>query len=200
MKILIGTSHPGKIKQYFRIFKKFMPEMELITLNDLNITNEPEEDADNLLDNAKKKAQFYGKASAILTIADDTGLFIDALGGEPGIHAKRWHEGSENDRCQKILERMENVPEKARICYYKGAVAVYDPVKNEFNLCETSEPGTIAHKMVESGGFGYDPIFIAINFNKYYSELSDDERDAINHRTAGIKKFAKHLKDNEGKN
>jgi XTP/dITP diphosphohydrolase len=194
MKILIGTSHQGKIKQYLRIFQKYMPEVELVTLNELNIADEPEESADNLLDNAKKKAQFYGEKSGMLAIADDTGLFIDALNGEPGIHAKRWHNGSENDRCQKILDKMKDVPEKSRKCYYRGAVAVYDPQKKTYFTSETSEPGKIAFKIVEVGGFGYDPIFIATNFNKYYSELSDDERDSISHRSNGIKKFAEYLK------
>lgn len=195
MKILIGTSHKGKIGQYLRIFKKFMPGAELITIDDLNITSETEEDADNLVDNAKKKAKYYAEISGLLTIADDTGLFIDALNGEPGLHAKRWHDGTENDRCVKILERMENIPEEKRNCSYQGAVAVYDPGKFEFFTSETIEPGRIAFKMAGDGGFGYNPIFIATNFNKYYSELSDDERDSISHRTAGIKKFAEYLKN-----
>lgn len=194
MKILIGTNNQGKIDQYFRIFQKFMPEAELVTLAELKIMQDVEEDADNLLDNAKKKARFYGEKSGMLAIADDTGLFIDALGGEPGIHTKRWHSGSENYRCQKILEKMKDVTETSRECYYKGAVAVYNPTNKELITSETSEPGKIAFKMVEAGGFGYDPIFIATNFDKYYSELSDDERDSISHRTAGIRKFAEYIK------
>lgn len=195
MKNLIGTNNPGKIDQYIRIFKKYMPELELVTLNDLNIISKTEEDADNLIDNAKKKAEYYAKISDLLTIADDTGLFIDALNGEPGLHAKRWHDGTENDRCVKILERMKDIPEEKRTCSYRGAVAVYDPEKLEFFTSETIEPGKIAFKLVEAGGFGYDSIFIATNFNKYYSELTNDERDSISHRTAGIKKFAEHLKN-----
>jgi non-canonical purine NTP pyrophosphatase (RdgB/HAM1 family) len=195
MKILIGTSNQGKIDQYLRIFKKHMPEAEPVTLSELKITQDVDEDADNLPDNAKKKAEFYGEKSGMLAIADDVGLYIDALGGEPGIHAKRWHNGTENDRCVKILERMENIPEEKRTCSYRGAVAVYNPQEKTYFTSETSEPGKIASKVVEAGGFGYDSIFIATNFNKYYSELSDDERDSISHRTVGIRKFSKRLKN-----
>ncbi|MCX6951068.1 MAG: non-canonical purine NTP pyrophosphatase, partial [Verrucomicrobia bacterium] len=87
MKILIGTNNENKLKQFKRIFVNFGSDTELFSLKDISITDDVEEDENSLLNNAKKKAQFYGEKSKMLTLADDTGLFVDALDGEPGIHA-----------------------------------------------------------------------------------------------------------------
>lgn len=194
MKILIGTNNKNKLAQFKRIFKNLNSGFELLSLDDARIIDEVEEDADNLLDNAKKKAKFYTEKSSILTLADDTGLFVDALNGDPGVHAKRWHKGSEKDRYLKILELMKNIPEEKRTCRYTGVLVVYDPIKKEFWTFENDLEGIIADKPKKSSGFGYDPIFISTKFNKYYSELTDLERDSISHRGLGIKEFLSYIK------
>jgi XTP/dITP diphosphohydrolase len=194
MKILIGTNNGNKLTQFRRIFKKHIPEAELFSLADIKIEQDVEEDADTLLKNAKKKAKFFGDLSQMITLADDTGLFIDALNGEPGIHARRWHAGTEADRNKKILERMKNIPEKQRACRYKGVIAIYNPEKNSFWIYEGSLEGKVSEKIVKGLGFGYDPIFITKAYGKYYSELSDKERDAISHRGMGIRELANNKK------
>lgn len=194
MKILIGTNNKNKLEQFRRIFRNLGSDIELVSLSEAGITSDVEEDEDNLLANAKKKAQFYSEASGMLTLADDTGLFIDALGGEPGVHAKRWHEGTEKDRNLKILERMKDVPSEKRTCRYTGVLAVYNPETKEFWTHQSDLEGTIADKPMEANGFGYDPIFISTAFNKYYSQLTDEERDSISHRGLGVKEFLKITK------
>jgi len=169
MKILIGTNNENKLKQFQRIFRNLGSDIELISLKEVGITSDAEEDEDNLLANAKKKAKFYADVSGMITLADDTGLFIDALGGEPGVHAKRWHEGTEKDRYLKIMERMEDISNEKRNCRYNGVLAVYNPETQEFWTHESSLEGIIANKPMEANGFGYDPIFISTAFNKYYS-------------------------------
>jgi len=191
MKILIGTNNENKLKQFQRIFRNLGSDIELISLKEVGITSDAEEDEDNLLANAKKKAKFYADASGMITLADDTGLFIDALGGEPGVHAKRWHEGTEKDRYLKIMERMKDISNEKRNCRYSGVLAVYKPKTQEFWTHESSLEGIIANKPMEANGFGYDPIFISTAFNKYYSQLTDEERDSISHRGLGINKFLK---------
>ena len=167
--------------------------MVLFSLRDLNISDDVEEDRDNLLENAKKKAKYYSERSNRLTLADDTGLFIDKLGGQPGVHAKRWHAGTENDRNVKILEMMAAVPKEQRACRYTGVLALYNPENKEFWTYENNLEGTIADEAFGTGGFGYDPIFISTQFNKYYSQLSDEERDSISHRGLGIKELLNYL-------
>jgi len=191
MKILIGTNNENKLKQFRRIFRNLGSDIEPVSLKEVGITSDVEEDDDNLLANAKKKAKFYADASGMITLADDTGLFIDALGGEPGVHAKRWHEGTEKDRYLKIMERMEDISNEKRNCRYNGVLAVYNPETQEFWTHESSLEGIIANKPMEANGFGYDPIFISTAFNKYYSQLTDEERDSISHRGLGINKFLK---------
>lgn len=197
MKILIGTNNENKLKQFARIFENLGSDIELASLKDVNITDDVKEDKDNLLDNAKKKAQFYGELSKMLTLADDTGLFIDALNGEPGIHAKRWHEGTEKERYLKILEKMKGIPKEKRTCRYTGVLAVYNPEEKSFWTFENNLEGTIADEPFEESGFGYDPIFISTKYDKYYSQLTNEERDAISHRGVGVGEFMRYRKNNK---
>ncbi len=193
MKLLIGTNNQNKFKQFQAIFNQLKPEMVLLSLGDVNITEDVEEDGEDLLTNAKKKAEFYGRKSGLLTLADDTGLFIDALNGEPGMHAKRWHQGTDKDRYLKILERMNEVPENNRTCRYIGVLAVYDPVKKTFWSYEQKLEGFIAKTPLEGFGFGYDPIVIISESNKYYSQYNDEERARVSHRGRGAAEFMKTL-------
>lgn len=200
MKILIGTNNENKLNQFKRIFKNIGSDFELVSLKDAGIADDVEEDKNNLLDNAKKKAEFYGDKSGLLALADDTGLFIDALNGEPGVHAKRWHEGTEKDRYLKILEMMKDISKDKRTCRYTGVLAIYNPKDKSFWTFENNLEGTIADEPLEGSGFGYDPIFISTEYNKYYSQLTDEERDAISHRGIGVREFTKVIETKEVKN
>lgn len=195
-KILIGTNNKDKLKQFLRIFRKLNADVELLSLRDLGITDDIEENSDNLLDNAKKKAKYYGEKSKMLTLADDTGLFVDALNGEPGVHSKRWHFGTDKDRYIKILGRMKNIPKEKRTCRYTGVLVVYDPKMKEFWTYQNNLEGRIADEPVEANGFGYDPIFICAEYDKYYSQLTDTERDVISHRGPGLKELLQYLNKN----
>jgi len=194
MKILIGTNNENKLKQFERIFKNLGSDFELVSLKNAGITDDVEENGDSLITNAKKKAEFYGEQSGLLALADDTGLFIDALDGEPGIHAKRWHEGTEKERYLKILELMKDIPKAERTCRYTGVLAVYNPREKTFWTFENGIEGTIANEPLEGGGFGYDPIFVSTEYNKYYSQLTGEEKDVISHRGVGVKQLIKNFK------
>ncbi|MDP2736601.1 MAG: non-canonical purine NTP pyrophosphatase [bacterium] len=191
MKILLGTNNQNKIKQFKRIFINLKSAIKLISLKEAEIFEDVEEDADNLMDNAKKKAKFYAEKSGLTTIADDTGLFVDPLNGEPGVHAKRWHDGTELDRCKKLLEKLKAIPEEKRTCRYTGVLAIYDPRTEKFWTYENSHEAVISDGFRGSSGFGYDPIF-KLPSGKNYAELTDAERDAISHRGLGIKKYLKN--------
>jgi len=192
MKILIGTNNENKFNQFKKAFNALNPNIELCSLKELGITDDVEEDSDNLLENAKKKAKYYGDKSGMFTLADDLGFFVGALNGEPGSHAKRWHFGTDKDRYMKILERMKDVPGEKRTCKYKSALAVYNPSDKDFWVYEQDLEGKIAVEPKEGCGFGYDPIVI-IN-GKYYSEYTDEERSKVSHRGLGVKELLKYLK------
>lgn len=194
MKFLIATNNQNKLTQFKRIFKKYLPKVEIVSLKDVGITQDVKEDQETLIENAKKKAKFFGQKSGLITISDDTGLFIDALNGEPGLHSKRWLEGTDQERNIKILEIMQDLPDPERNCRYTGALALYNPQKDLFWIFEDSLEGRISKTVNTDGlGFGYDPIFISLAYNKYYSDLTDQERDDISHRGLGIKKLAKQI-------
>ena len=172
MKILIGTNNKNKYKNYEEAFQTYAPEVELVNTSDLGIVDDSEEDADSLLGNDIKKAKFFGEKSGLITVADDTGLFVDALNGEPGLHAKRWHRGSDHDRCVKLLERLES---KDRTARYKWGVAVYNPATKNIWTYECEVEGLISDEFRDTGGFGYDKMFKMSTMAKYYSELSKEE-------------------------
>lgn len=189
MKILIGTNNNNKLGQFIKIFGDLDKSLELLSLQDLAIDDDIKEDKDSLLENAKKKARYYGEKTNIPTLADDTGLFIDALNGEPGIHAKRWFDGTEKDRYMKILEKMKDIPREKRTCRYCGVLVFYSPKTKKIWSYEQDLEGIIADSPKEGGGFGYDPIVIVRCYNKYYSELTDEEKFKINHRGLGVRKL-----------
>ena len=194
MKLLIGTNNLNKLKQFKRILAHHLPEMEVLSLAEVGITDDVEEDGETLLSNAEKKAKYYAEKSHLPTLSDDTGLFVDALNGEPGLHSKRWHTGNEEESYLKILERLKNIPEEKRSARYLGALAFYDPKKKIAWHYEGAIQGTIANEPRPGGGFGYDPIFITQAFNRYYSQLSPEEIDSINHRGLGVKELKIFLK------
>ena len=192
MKILIGTNNENKLEQFRRIFKNFDSDIELVSLKEAGIIDDVEEDEDNLLANARNKACFYGEKSELLTLADDTGLFVDILRGEPGVHAKRWHGGTELDRNNKLLERLKGIPEEKRTCRYTGFLVLYDPRTKEFWEYKNDIEGLISDEFRGELGFGYDPIF-KLKDGGRYGELIDEERDTISHRGLGVKELLKFL-------
>jgi len=172
MKILIGTNNFNKFKNYKDAFGEYAPQIDLFRTSDLKIIEDPEEDEDSLLGNAIKKAKFFGEKSGLITIADDTGLYVDALGGEPGLHTKRWHAGSDHDRCVKLLERLKG---KDRTAQYKWGVAAYNPSDKNIWTYECEVKGFISDEFRDTGGFGYDKMFKMASMDKHYSELTRQE-------------------------
>jgi len=170
-----------------------MPEAEVYSMSDINITDDVEEDRETLLENATKKAKYFGEKSGIITLADDTGLFVDILDGEPGVHAKRWHAGTERERNLKLIEKLKNIPENKRTCRYIGVIAVYNPKNKKIWSYEGKVEGWISDEFRGTAGFGYDQIFKTKAYDgRHYAELDHMEKDLISHRGMGIREFAKN--------
>jgi XTP/dITP diphosphohydrolase len=187
-EILIGTNNQNKLRQFRLIFEQLRLNIKARSLKDMGIDEEVEEDLESIMEIAKKKAKHYSEQSGMLTLSDDLGLFVDALGGEPGIHAKRWHSGTEHDRCLKLQERLRDIPEDQRTAKYTGVVAIYDPEKKEFWTYERSIEGVISDEFKGELGFGYDPIF-KLHDGRHFSELNEEERNAMSHRGKAIRKY-----------
>ncbi|HAV11035.1 MAG TPA: non-canonical purine NTP pyrophosphatase [Candidatus Moranbacteria bacterium] len=194
MKILIGTTNKDKFTEYEKAFEIHGKDIEIVSVNDLNITGEVEEDGKSLLENARKKAKYFGEKSGMFTVSEDFGLFVDALGGEPGIHAKRWHGGTEADRRRKLLERLSGVSGGSRKAEYRGVMVGYDPGRKAFWEYEGAIRGRIREDGDFPEGFGYDPIFISDFYGKSFSDTSKEEKLAISHRGLGVRGLVGFLK------
>lgn len=195
-KILFASNNKGKIKEFKNILKCL--NCEFIFLTDLdNSLPEPEESGQTLAENAAFKAEYYGKKFNLLTLADDSGLFVAQLKNQLGVKTKRWRQGSDKIRCLKLLKAMEKMTGKQRTAKFICAVAFYNPKNGKLKLSWGVCRGKIAFKAKGSHGFGFDPVFIPEKKEKCFAELKLKEKSMISHRSRALKKIMKTLKKYE---
>ncbi|PIS08941.1 non-canonical purine NTP pyrophosphatase, RdgB/HAM1 family [Candidatus Beckwithbacteria bacterium CG10_big_fil_rev_8_21_14_0_10_34_10] len=196
LTLLLATNQPGKLKEFKDILKTF--KLKMVFLNNLNKKfKEPQENGKTLSKNAFIKAQYYGEKTKLLTLADDTGLFVKTLPNKLGIKTKRYHSGSDKDRRQKLLKELKNIPFPKRQAVFKTAVCLYNPKTKKSITRIGTCPGKISLKEIGGQGFGYDSIFIVKEKNKTFSELSLKEKNKLSHRAKALKKLKPHLKKYE---
>jgi len=191
-KVVIASSNPGKIAE-IRSMLDF--DVEWLGLANFSNINEIEEDGETFAENARKKAVGYAKATGLWTIADDSGLVIDALGGAPGVKSSRFSGAKDKDRklldhknMTKVLELLEGVSAEKRIARFVCHLCLASPQKILIETEGTLE-GVIAEKEKGKNGFGYDPIFFVPKLNKTVAQLTREEKNAISHRGNAIQKL-----------
>lgn len=195
--ILVATTNPGKLREYEHLFG-MVPGARVVSPNDIEIWQEVAETGDTLAANALLKARAF---RAVLppealeqgwwVLGDDSGLEVDALGGEPGVRSNRWAgpNTTAEDRNRLLLQRLAEVPDGERTARFRCVIALVDPRGVE-HLVDGAVEGSIARDVRGGGGFGYDPIF-ELPGGKRMSELSPDEKNRISHRgVAGTKAAA----------
>lgn len=195
MKILIATGNQNKLDQFKRIFENLGSDIELLSLNDVKIFDDVEEDQETLLGNAKKKAKFYAEKSGLPALSDDFGIFVDVLDGFPGVNSKRWLEGSDRDRCYALIEKLKNFPKEEWTAKYIGAVVLYNPEKKNFWENESEAKGVVIDELRGDQFFGYDSVFESKLIGKTFAELTDEERMRVGHRSLGVKSLLKYLSE-----
>lgn len=188
-KLLIATRNKSKLPEIINILGEL--NFEIVSLGD--IPEIPEgfdvvENGKTFEENAVKKAVEYGKMSNLITIADDSGLCVDALDGRPGVYSARWVLGSAEDRNKKLLEELKDVPENKRTARYVSVIAVYDPQLDKTQTCEGTCEGIIIKESTGNNGFGYDPIFYSVDLNKTMGEASAEEKNSVSHRSRAVRK------------
>jgi XTP/dITP diphosphohydrolase len=199
-KILVATTNPGKIAE-LRAMLDF--DVEWLGMSDFSDIAEIKEDGSTFAENARKKALGYAKATGLWTIADDSGLVVDALGGEPGVKSARFSgEKTINDdgtlidhrNIAKVLELLKDVPEKKRTARFVCSLCLASP---EEILIETEGmlEGLITNREIGKNGFGYDPIFFVPHLDKTVAQLTAEEKNAISHRGNAIRKFKPLLEE-----
>ncbi len=195
MEIVLASNNQHKVKEleYFinEICRsKNMNDVKVLTLRDIGFTDDIVEDGETFEDNALIKAGTIAKKGYI-AVADDSGLCVDALGGEPGVYSARYagepcDDGKNNEL---LLSKMANVPEEKRSAHFVSVIAAVFPDGRSFTA-RGECPGTILFEYRGNGGFGYDPLFFYEPFGKTYAEMNAEEKNAISHRARAIKLFS----------
>ena len=193
MRVLIATTNPNKLRE-IRPLLAGLP-IELLTLADFPPVPEPEETGATFWENARIKVLTYAAATGALTVAEDSGLVIDALDGEPGVRSARFvsPDASYPTRFAEIYRRLAATPARPRAARFVTALAVARASEVLFET-ETAIEGTIAAAPAGANGFGYDPIFFYQPFGKTTAELTDAEKAAVSHRARAFKDLARFLK------
>ena len=188
MKLVFATNNKHKIREISDLLDS---RFEVIGLTDIGITEDIPEDADNLADNALFKARYVHERTGLNVFADDTGLEVDALGGAPGVYSARYAGTSKDpsDNIIKLLKELEGVEDrKAR---FRTVIAlIYD---NSEYLFEGKVEGGIIQMRRGTGGFGYDPVFIAEGYDQTFAEMPLSEKNKISHRAMAMRKLIEFL-------
>ena len=180
-RLLLATTNPGKIREYRSLLGNI--GYQIITLAEEGITKTITETGSSYAQNASAKATTYAELSQLITIGDDSGLEVDALGGEPGILSARFagEHATDTDRIKTLLTRLADIPREKRTACFKCVIAIATP-EGQVNLCHGECHGIIISELMGESGFGYDPIFYLPEMGKTMAQLSLKEKNQISHR------------------
>tara|TARA_B100000287_G_scaffold302954_1_gene286104 strand:- start:14993 stop:15568 length:576 start_codon:yes stop_codon:yes gene_type:complete len=188
-KICFVTGNSNKLKEIQNLLSNY----KIISLKDLNFSDDILETEDTIRGNAYLKANFINKKYNINCFSDDTGLFIDSLGGGPGVKSARYAGESCNseDNINLVLKKLEN--QLNRNAFFKTVICLIKNNKTYF--FEGKINGTISEKRIGGDGFGYDPIFIPEGYEKTFAELTITEKNSISHRGIAVNKLVSFLNE-----
>ena len=193
-RILVATTNPGKVKELKAMLDA---DVEWVGLSAFPGAGEIHEDGATFAENARQKATGYAKATGLWTIADDSGLVVDALGGQPGVRSARFSgeksKGADRSlidhkNIAKVLELLEGVPRERRTARFVCCLCLANP-QRVLAEAEGMLEGLIGEQEIGTNGFGYDPIFSVPQFGRTVAQLAEDEKNAISHRGQAIRKL-----------
>ena len=196
MQFVLATRNSHKAIELKRILEELELECELFTVSDFPGAPEVEETESTFEGNALLKARALANFTGLPAIADDSGICVDALDGNPGVLSARWSGATENvdqANLELVLEQISEVDEPKRGAYFMCAAVAVFPDGTEL-IATGKMHGTLLRKPQGSNGFGYDPIFVPTGFTKTTAEMSASEKDAISHRGIALKDLALKIK------
>lgn len=190
--LIVATKNQGKLREFNQLLNPLGWTVQ--GLDSFPQLSEVIEDGETFEANALKKAREIGEALGCAVIADDSGLIVDALGGQPGIFSARYAGVPSNDRKnnEKLLRELENVPDALRTAHFVCVLAFYQPGKPEWTVRGTCS-GKIGYEPQGNQGFGYDPLFIVPELGKTMAELSSDIKNEISHRAKAMMLFMERI-------
>ena len=202
-KLLIATGNKGKLIEFKSLFQKYNLNYNLISTTPF-LLEEPEEDGQNFAENSTIKAKYYARKTNITSLADDSGLVIDLLDGDPGIFSARWAIDAKgkknfffafNKIKQELILKKINLEKQKIKAHFICHISLFNPKTNKLQSCEGKIFGELDFSKENStGGFGYDPIFIPNGFTQSFAEMSIQKKDEISHRALAFKGCLQFLK------
>lgn len=186
-KLVLGTGNRKKLKELQTLLHGV--SFQMLSTRDFPALEEVVEDGKTFEANAVKKASEIAKQTGLLTLAEDSGLCVEALEGSPGVYSARFA-GSEKDdlrNCEKVLRLMEKLPDNCRRASFQSVIAIATPDRL-IGVAKGEVHGAIAREIKGSGGFGYDPIFIYGPYGKTFGEVSEDMKHRVSHRAQAVEK------------
>ena len=199
MKLVLASRNQKKIGELRTMLQEHFPNVEVLSLDDIGYEGDIEENGTTFEENALIKAK-VAASSGYIGIADDSGITVDALNGEPGVYSARFaamhnYAGGHDDEAnnQLLLELLKETPDEKRGGAYVCCVACVMPNGENFTV-RGEVRGRILHEYHGTGGFGYDPLFYYEPFGKTFAEVSAEEKHSVSHRGEAMKKFAEKLK------
>lgn len=196
MKVVLASQNPHKLAEMQKILGTL--GMEVLLERDVGVNVEVEETGTTFAENSLLKAQAVFDATHLATVADDSGLMVDALDGAPGVHSARYgpkgHDGTDDERIAFLLENMKEVPEAARTAKFVCVITCLWPDGREI-VARGECPGRILYEKHGAGGFGYDPVFYLPEYGMTYAELPPEKKNEISHRGNALREFVRLYKE-----
>lgn len=194
-KLLIATNNKGKFQEISSLLAPF--KIEAVPTFQFNL-EEPEETGKTFAQNSLIKAKYYAKKTALISLADDSGLCVEAMNGEPGIHSARFalNEKGEKDFDAAFENISKNISKNSR-AFFVCNLTLFDPQTDFAISFEGRVDGNLIFPALGNKGFGYDPIFIKNGMEKTFGEIDADEKDKISHRGEAFLKFINWLKSRD---
>jgi XTP/dITP diphosphohydrolase len=192
-RLLLATNNPGKVREYRSLLREL--PLKLVLPRELGIAGDVDEVGRSLEENARLKAATMAARGGLLALADDSGLEVEALGGEPGpLSARYAGEGaSDKDRVDYLLAKLKGVPWEKRTARFRCVIAIAEP-EGEVELCSGECHGFITFKPRGEEGFGYDPIFYFPQLDKTMAELPPDIKNRVSHRGEAAREAIKTVR------
>ncbi len=199
MKIVLASRNRHKIAELETMLRGYLPEVELLSLDEVGITEEIEENGSTFEENALIKAKAAAK-SGYIGVGDDSGLTVEALGGAPGIYSARYAGGHGDDEAnrQLLLHNLAGIADRraAFVC----AIACVFPDGREPIVVTGRCDGKILYQEEGSGGFGYDSLFCYEEYDRSFAAVTQEQKDAVSHRARAISRFAEEFASRIGNN
>jgi XTP/dITP diphosphohydrolase len=175
--LLFATTNAGKLRE----LRALATGLQVVSPEEVPPLPDVEETETTLEGNARRKALGWARASSLVTLADDSGLFVDALGGRPGVHSARYAPGEDMARVQRLLEELQGVPQALRTAAFRCALCLAAP-SGEVVLEVGSCQGTVTTEPRGTAGFGYDPVLLVPELGRTFAEVSLAEKARFSHR------------------